>query len=121
MTAHPLLRTGQLPSPAMPVRASTFSTWREEALVDAEADAPCAQTTAATWEGARKLTCLARRIHANDLSLDPDESDPAPAPDGEAGEAFLRFARQTEAQARRVVAGDDQLAEQLRALGYLRD
>jgi arylsulfatase A-like enzyme len=121
MTAHPLLRTGQLPTPSMPVRASTFSIWRDEALVDSDADAPCPQTTAATWEGTRKLTCLAGRIHATDLALDPDEAAPVPAPESEARERLSRFARRTEACRRQDDPGDDQLAEQLRALGYLRD
>ncbi len=121
MTAHPLLRTGQPPSPAIPVRASTFSTWREDALVEADDEAPCVRTTAAMWEGTTKLTCLAGRIHTTDLTLDPHEAEPTPAPQTEGLEHLLRFARQTEARAREDEPGDDQLAERLRALGYLRE
>ncbi len=119
IVAYSLARSGALPQPLPPRRASTF-----RSRSDGSAKGPpCSHATAATWIGAKKLSANRGRVQRFDLIADPGELHPMPATEEPFSAALLEYCKELDrayvSRAAPDAAVSAELRAQLQALGYL--
>jgi hypothetical protein len=121
IAVHSLARDGVLPEPLPDRLASVFRKGSEAS----SPDVPCSSSSAALWLGESKLVANQGEVLRFDLRADPGENQPLPAGDHPAAAELLEYCRALDrAHASRPVPDaelSDELSEQLKALGYLRE
>ncbi|MEM7434948.1 MAG: sulfatase-like hydrolase/transferase [Myxococcota bacterium] len=121
IVAHGLALEGALPDPLPPRVASVF---RQPYEVEGPRGR-CTYATTATWDGTGKTFADSGSAWLFDLEQDPAEMSPRPAPDDATTATVLEHCAELDAAYLNRPALDAQVealaAEQLRALGYLRE
>lgn len=116
LTAHDLVLEGALPARPRPVRAAGYP----DGLLSVLFGERLRATTAAWWDGRRKLFWKNGEFSLFDLAADPREQSPLPlAADDPLRPAFEAFVEQVLDTGRRKVEPTPELIEALRGLGYV--
>jgi hypothetical protein len=116
LTAYDLALDGALPARPRPVRAAGYP----DGLLSRLFGERLRATTAAEWDGDRKLFWKNGEFSLFDLRNDPRELSPLPLPaDDPLRPRFEAFVEQVQATGRRKVAPTPEMIEALRKLGYV--
>jgi hypothetical protein len=116
LAVHDLVLEGALPARPRPVRAAGYP----DGLLSVLFGERLRATTAAWWDGERKLFWKNGGFSLFDLANDPKELSPLPLPaDDPLRPRFEAFVEQVRATGRRKVAPTPELIEALRKLGYV--
>ncbi len=116
LVAHDLVLDGALPARPRPVRAAGYPDGMLSRLFGERLMA----TTAAWWDGERKLFWKNGEYRVFHLKADPKEQNPLPlAADDPLRARFSAFVEQVQATGRRKIAPTPEMIEALRKLGYV--
>ncbi|HUT78371.1 MAG TPA: sulfatase-like hydrolase/transferase, partial [Polyangia bacterium] len=116
LTAYDLALGGTLPARPRPVRAAGYP----DGLLSVLFGERLRATTAAWWDGERKLFWKNGEFSVYDLKTDPREQSPSPlAADDPLRARFEAFVEQVQATGRRKTAPTPEMIEALRRLGYV--
>lgn len=121
IVAYHLLRDGALPSPMPRPHSIAIPNPDMEASNSRGGDPRHLQPAVAMWDGDDKLSWMAGEYFLTNVANDPGDDAPAPLEEhplrGEI-ESLVKAVQATRAERRGPAAADDDLVQQLKALGY---